>query len=302
MRGEKKREKKKQGGVWWVWKGGGRALFVSCRGKLARARERLIGPVIWHRRVPENVAANHNIVQNTQKRKKKGGAENKKPGEAWMATNCLKLRERHNVTCAQADVTWPYQRNTAKCSQETLARSPGDEAAEASIAPGVGLQGKLLRLHKPCPFETKQRGMARGGWSASAKGGRFISSSDGKEEKKKNDWEDRGKWEQQQISETVSLFARQQRAYDIPASHPAGWSEVSASTSASLTLFLSQSDGGISFFFFSLSLLGCYPEHSNLIRAFDKHLTQSSGLLSLLPTAQGKRLRLTNFHPQFSLF
>lgn len=49
-------------------------------------------------------------------------------------------------------------------------------------------------------------------------------------------------------------------------------------------------------------LLGCYPEHSNLIRPFDKHLTQSSGLLSLLPTAQGKRLRLTNFHPQFSLF
>lgn len=55
---------------------------------------------------------------------------------------------------------------------------------------------------------------------------------------------------------------------------------------------------GISFFF----LLGCYPEHSNLIRPFDKHLTQSSGLLSLLSTAQGKRLRLTNFHPQFSLF
>lgn len=49
-------------------------------------------------------------------------------------------------------------------------------------------------------------------------------------------------------------------------------------------------------------LLGCYPEHSNLIRPFDKHLTQSSGLLSLQLTAQGKRLRLTNFHPQFSPF
>lgn len=49
-------------------------------------------------------------------------------------------------------------------------------------------------------------------------------------------------------------------------------------------------------------LLSCYTEHSNLIRPFDKHLTQSSGLLSRLPTAQGKRLRLTNFHPQFSLF
>lgn len=57
------------------------------------------------------------------------------------------------------------------------------------------------------------------------------------------------------------------------------------------------------FFLFTPSpLLGCYPEHSNLIRPFDKHLTQSSGLLSRLPTAQGKRLRLTNFHPQFSLF
>lgn len=58
----------------------------------------------------------------------------------------LKVRRRCNVTCAQADVIWPYQRNTAKCSQETLVQSPGDEAAEASIAPGVGLQGKLLRL------------------------------------------------------------------------------------------------------------------------------------------------------------
>lgn len=58
----------------------------------------------------------------------------------------LKVRRRCNVTCAQADVIWPYQRNTAKCSQETLAQSPGDEAAEASIAPGMGLQGKLLRL------------------------------------------------------------------------------------------------------------------------------------------------------------
>lgn len=56
------------------------------------------------------------------------------------------------------------------------------------------------------------------------------------------------------------------------------------------------------FLFTPSPLLRCYPEHSNLIRPFDKHLTQSSGLLSRLPTAQGKRLRLTNFHPQFSLF
>lgn len=99
-----------------------------------------MGPVIRHKRVaaalPENIATNHNITQRGEDKSRKSVDGNK----------LLKVRRRCNVTCAQADVIWPYQRNTAKCSQETLAQSPGDEAAEASIAPGMGLQGKLLRL------------------------------------------------------------------------------------------------------------------------------------------------------------
>lgn len=219
----------------------------------------------------------------------------------------LKVRKRCNVTCAQADVIWPYQRNTAKCSQETLAQSPGDEAAEASIAPGVGLQGKLLRLERLALLKQNREEWPGEASRPQQKGpGLFPPAM----KRKKNDWEDRGKWEQQQISALASLFVRQQRAYDISASFTAGWSEVSSGTSVlpPHALFCSQShheDGlprykDLIYFFFSL--LGCYPEHSNLIRPFDKHLTQSSGLLSLLPTAQGKRLRLTNFHPQFSLF
>lgn len=168
--------------------------------------------------------------------------------------------------------------------------------------PWRGTAGQTARAGEPCPFETKHRGMARGSKPASAKGpGLFPPAI----KRKKNDWGDGGKWEQQRISALAPLFVRQQRAYDIQASFTAGWSEVSSGTSATCTLFCSQShkDGfprckDLIFFF----LLGCYPEHSNLIRPFDKHLTQSSGLLSLLPTAQGKRLRLTNFHPQFSLF
>lgn len=58
----------------------------------------------------------------------------------------LKVKKSCNVTCAQPDVIWPYEKNIAKRSQETLALSPGDEAAEPSIAHGVGLQDKLLRL------------------------------------------------------------------------------------------------------------------------------------------------------------
>lgn len=110
----------------------------------------------------------------------------------------------------------------------------------------------------------------------------------------------------------ASLFVPQQRPCDIPA----GRSEVSLPAlrrqpprSAHNHTRTARNDTTITFssssFFFLFTpspLLGCYPEHSNLIRPFDKHLTQSSGLLSRLPTAQGKRLRLTNFHPQFSLF
>lgn len=55
-----RQKKKKQGG-------GGLALSVSCRGKLARSRNLVIGPVIRHKReaaaLPENIATNPNITQ-----------------------------------------------------------------------------------------------------------------------------------------------------------------------------------------------------------------------------------------------
>lgn len=149
----------------------------------------------------------------------------------------LKVRKGCNVTCAQADVIWPYQRNTAKCSQETLAQSPGDEAAEASIAPGVVLQGKLLRLESLALLKQNREEWPGEASRPQQKGpGLFPPAI----KRKKNEWEDRGKWEQQQISDPVPLFVRQQRAYDIPASFTAGWSEVSFGTSVSPALFCSQ--------------------------------------------------------------
>lgn len=115
----------------------------------------------------------------------------------------LKVRKRCNVTCAQTDVIWPYQRNTAKCSQETLAQSPGDEAAEASIAPGVGLQGKLLRLESIALLK-QNREEWPGEVSRPQQRGQVLFPPAIK--KKKNDWGDRGKWEQQQILALASLF------------------------------------------------------------------------------------------------
>lgn len=85
-------EKKKLGG-------GVIALSVSCRGKLARSRDLVIGPVIRHKRVaaalPENIAANHNITQKKWEDKSRKNVDGNK---------LLKVRERCNVTCAQADV------------------------------------------------------------------------------------------------------------------------------------------------------------------------------------------------------
>lgn len=243
----RKKKKKK-------WGGGGLALRVSCRGKLARSRDLVIGPVTRHKRVaaalPGNTAANHNITQ-------KGGGD--KSRKNMDGNKLLKVRKRCNVTCAQADVIWPYQRNTAKCSQETLAQSPGDEAAEASIAPGVGLQGKLLRLERLALLKQNREEWPGEASRPQQKGpGLFPPAM----KRKKNDWEDRGKWEQQQISALASLFVRQQRAYDISASFTAGWSEVSSGTSVlpPHALFCSQShheDGlprykDLIFFFFSL--------------------------------------------------
>jgi len=115
----------------------------------------------------------------------------------------LKVRQRRNVTCAQTDVTWPYQRNTAKCSQEMLAQSPGDEAAEASIAPGVGLQGKLLSLESLALLKQNREEWPGEATRPQQKGAGLFPPA---MKRKKNDWEDRGKWEQQ-ISETVSFYA-----------------------------------------------------------------------------------------------
>lgn len=79
-------------------RGGGIALCVSCRGKLARSRDLVVGPVIRHKRVaaalPENTATNHNITQKGEDKSRKNMDGNK----------LLKVRKRCNVTCAQADV------------------------------------------------------------------------------------------------------------------------------------------------------------------------------------------------------
>lgn len=72
----------------------------------------------------------------------------------------FKVGSAGSVTGAWADVIWPYQGNTAKCSQEMLGQSPGDGAAEADMAPGLPLQG----THSPalhCLFETKPRAATR---------------------------------------------------------------------------------------------------------------------------------------------
>lgn len=99
--------------------------------------------------------------------------------------------------------------------------------------------GQAAQAGEPCPFETKQRVMARGSQSASAKGpGLFPPAM----KRKKDDWKDRGKWEQQQIPGTpVLLFVWQQRAYDILYSFTVGRSEVSSGTSVALALLCSQS-------------------------------------------------------------
>lgn len=280
-----------------IWGGGSPAFSVSCRGKLARSRDLVIGPVIRHKRVaaalPENIATNHNITQRGEDKSRKNMDGNK----------LLKVRRRCNVTRAQADVIWPYQRNTAKCSQETLAQSPGDEAAEASIAPGVGLQGKLLRMESLALLKQN-----RGEWPGEAsrprqKGpGLFPPAM----KRKKREWLRR----QRKVRTTTDLracvsfcattkgiwyfsllYSWLVRVFFLAPQHP-------------FALFCTQpyKDCLPRYRDFCFFLLGCYPEHSNLIRPFDKHLTQSSGLLYLLPTAQGKRLRQTNFHPQFSLF
>lgn len=73
----------------------------------------------------------------------------------------FKVGSAGSVTGEWADVIWPYQGNTAKCSQEMLGQSPGDGAAEADMAPGLPLQG----THSPalhCLFETKHRAATGG--------------------------------------------------------------------------------------------------------------------------------------------
>lgn len=168
--------------------------------------------------------------------------------------------------------------------------------------PWRGTAGQTAQAGEPCPFETIQRGEAS---QPRQRGpGLFPPAM-----KEKKEWMGRHR----KVRTTTDLgscasFTRQQRAYDIPAFLTVGWS-VSVATSVSCALFSSHwytdyfSRYRVFYFIFFFFLpLGCYSEHCNLIRHFDKHLTLSGGLLSLVSTAQGKRLRLTNFHPQFSVF
>lgn len=71
-------------------------LCVSCRGKVARRSDAVMGPVSRHGRVAAagNTAANHNITQ-------KRGDESRKNMDG---NKVLKVRQRCNVTCARADV------------------------------------------------------------------------------------------------------------------------------------------------------------------------------------------------------
>lgn len=141
--------------------------------------------------------------------------------------------------------------------------------------------------------------MARGSKAAPAKGGQVFFSSSNKEEKKKRmTGKTRGGSENNRSQALLFCFFC-----------------VTTKGVWYIRLLYSRLVRGLIFGFILLTiaqsqpvkvwghravshLLGRYPEHSNLIRPFDNHLTQSSGLLSLQLTAQGKRLRLTNFHPQ----
>ncbi len=159
--------------------------------------------------------------------------------------------------------------------------------------------------------------MARGSWPASAKrGARFISCSHAG--RKKRMIEKTEESENNNRSRRLRLFLCDNKGHMIfqPPLQPAGQRFLLSPRHPPPlhhhhhnhhllhALFCSQSckDDLPRYKDLIFFLLSCYTEHSNLIRPFDKHLTQSSGLLSRLPTAQGKRLRLTNFHPQFSLF
>lgn len=92
-----------------------------------------------------------------------------------------------------------------------VSRAPGDGAAEANMAPGAD-RGPNGSAAPPCPFETKHRGMARGGGPAWARGARFISCS---HEEQSGVMEQTEQREQQQIWTLASLFVPQQRACDI---------------------------------------------------------------------------------------
>lgn len=152
------------------------------------------------------------------------------------------------------------------------------------------------------PFWNKTERNGQGKRAGLSKGARFISSSN---KEKKRMIEKIEESENNNRSRRSRLFLCDNKGHMIfqPPLQPAGQRFLLAPQHPALYSAHNHTRTacqGIRIWFFFL--LGCYPEHSNLIRPFDKHLTQSSGLLSLLPTAQGKRLRLTNFHPQFSLF
>ncbi len=108
-------------------------------------------------------------------------AENWKGGDSCKM---FKVGSAGSVAGGWADVIWPYQGNTAKCSQEMLGQSPGDGAAEADMAPGLPLQG----THSPalhCLFETKHRAATRGSRHGTDHKGQtfYLQQENGSDEK-----------------------------------------------------------------------------------------------------------------------
>lgn len=101
--------------------GGSLTLFVSCRGKLARSGDLIIGSVIRYKHVaaaPAENSATNNITDNVTSlknkttRKKKEiagrgeGLKQKKKGKKKIVdrNKLLKVKKSCNVTCAQTDV------------------------------------------------------------------------------------------------------------------------------------------------------------------------------------------------------
>lgn len=94
---------------------GSLTLSLSCRGKLARSRDLIIGSVIRYKHVAATLAENsatNNITDNVTSLKNKttgnaGGGEGLKQQKKKKIVDrnkLLKVKKSCNVTCAQTDV------------------------------------------------------------------------------------------------------------------------------------------------------------------------------------------------------